>query len=488
MGQFAPTDEQTAIVDAASTGKPLVIEAGAGTGKTSTLIQIAEANPDKTFMYLAFNRSIKDEAEGKFPSNVRCYTTHGLASRSNPEFRRKLEATKGRQTTRQLMELLNIRSGYRSKRADLDLWNIAAYARDMVSRFARSSDDQLQWWHLAKDHVPMCDVEERKQIASVIMPYAQAMWNDLQTPYPRYKFEHDHYRKIWALSKPNLGVDAVLFDEAQDAQRVVMGVVKQQTNSQTIVVGDSAQEIYTFTGAVNSMGSFDGDHLYLTKSFRFGPAVAEVANLFLEDIGSPMRLTGFDKIESTVGDRIADPDAILCRTNGEAISQVLNNMNRRVALAGGGRELIALTEAAAQLLAGRKPYNPELAAFPSWGAVQDYVERDPSGRDLKTFVSLVETHGTEKIIRTLKRLVTPGRGVDLTVSTAHKAKGLEWKGVQIGNDFASPFDKDKDGNVKEVTDGEKRLAYVAVTRAEQRLGVGSLKWIFESEEERDNPE
>jgi hypothetical protein len=65
-----PTVEQLAIIDASRTGDMVAISAGAGTGKTSTLRLIAEANPDKSMLYLAFNKAIQQEADGSFPPNV----------------------------------------------------------------------------------------------------------------------------------------------------------------------------------------------------------------------------------------------------------------------------------------------------------------------------------------------------------------------------------------------------------------------------------
>ena len=58
------------------------IIAPAGSGKTSTLVELAKQLPDKTILYLAYNQSIKREAQGKFPNNVIVLTTHGLALRS----------------------------------------------------------------------------------------------------------------------------------------------------------------------------------------------------------------------------------------------------------------------------------------------------------------------------------------------------------------------------------------------------------------------
>ena len=62
---LTPTDEQSAIIH--WQGQKLVVNAFAGTGKTSTLVQYALANPDSRMLYLAYNRAVRDEAERKFP-------------------------------------------------------------------------------------------------------------------------------------------------------------------------------------------------------------------------------------------------------------------------------------------------------------------------------------------------------------------------------------------------------------------------------------
>ncbi len=76
------TDEQKEIIRYSKILKPneiLSIQACAGSGKTSTLKEIALANPDKTFLYLAYNKAIVEESKGKFPSNVDVKTLHSLA-------------------------------------------------------------------------------------------------------------------------------------------------------------------------------------------------------------------------------------------------------------------------------------------------------------------------------------------------------------------------------------------------------------------------
>lgn len=76
---YAPTDEQSAAAEAFTSGEPLAIQAGAGTGKTSTLAFLAEQTPGRRGRYLAFNRAIALDAASRFPATVACKTAHSLA-------------------------------------------------------------------------------------------------------------------------------------------------------------------------------------------------------------------------------------------------------------------------------------------------------------------------------------------------------------------------------------------------------------------------
>jgi hypothetical protein len=97
---------------------------------------------------------------------------------------------------------------------------------------------------------------------------------------------------------------------------------------------------------------------------------------------------------------------VLCRTNAEAVRQLLvaADTGRKAALVGGGSEIRRLAEAAISLRAGAGTDHPELFAFRTWGEVQEYVEQDASGSDLKVFVQLIDTYGAEVVIDIVDRL------------------------------------------------------------------------------------
>lgn len=202
------------------------------------------------------------------------------------------------------------------------------------------------------------------------MPFVEKAWKDLQNPEDgAVRFDHDHYLKLWALTEPKIEADFLLLDEAQDTNPVLEQVfAAQRGHAQLVMVGDSAQAIYGWRGARDVMTGFDATHLTLTHSFRFGPLLAEQANQWLALTDAPIRLTGTDTIPTKVG-LVTSPDAVLCRTNIGAMTEVMRQLGsgRRVALSRGGQTLSTLALAARDLKEGRRTGHPELVLFASWG-------------------------------------------------------------------------------------------------------------------------
>ncbi|SCF66157.1 hypothetical protein [Streptomyces sp. Ncost-T10-10d] len=116
------------------------------------------------------------------------------------------------------------------------------------------------------------------------------------------------------------------------------------------------------------------------------------------------------------------------------------------------------------------------------GAVStDYAGHDPAGGYIQPLVDLVDTHGTTTILRAIDQL-DDEHTVEVTVCTAHKAKGREWPRVRIADDFTPPPGSEEHDDKGQplpgpVDDGEAGLAYAAVTRARNRLDIGGRAWI-----------
>ncbi|WP_329394071.1 AAA family ATPase [Streptomyces lydicus] len=481
-----PTPEQHAAAGAFSNGSHLVIQAGAGTGKTTTLAMLAHSarRQGRHGRYIAFNRAVARHAARRFPTEVACTTAHALAYIAVGR-RYQARMNVPRQAGWRTGEALGIDDGMCVRIGPRKVNNKALSSTVLrtVTRFCQSADREI-----AAHHVPPLRGAEsaplHTQLTGLVLPYARKAWADLQHPdHGAVRFEHDHYLKMWALSDPVIPADFLLLDEAQDTNPVVEQVfTAQRDHAQLVLVGDSAQAIYGWRGVRDVMTGFDGRQLSLSRSFRFGPALAAEANRWLQIVDAPIRLTGSPSLHTELrGTRTSE--AILCRTNAGAMVEVIRQLDagHRVALAGGGASLSALARAAHALEHGRRAAHPEPTLFASWAELREYAECDPAGRDLLPLVELVDEHGSQALLPALDRLV-PEEAAEVTVSTAHRAKGREWASVRIADDFTAPDDldeRDEDGApVPGPIDlDEARLAYVAVTRARSLLDIGGLSWI-----------
>lgn len=288
---------------------------------------------------------------------------------------------------------------------------------------------------------------------------------------------HNCYLKQWALTAPRLHVDAVMLDEAQDTNPVLADLVDRQAHAQRIPVGDQCQAIYGWRGATDAMAGWDWTRLQLSQSFRFGPQLAEHANLWLDLLDATLRLTGNGPYDTGIG-YVAEPDAILTRGNVGALVAANRERDngRRAAIVGGTKEIKQLAFAARDLQDGRPTDHPELLGFDDWTVVQEYCEEDADGSDLATFVRLIDRFGHRWVLAVADDFATE-QGAEVVVSTAHKAKGREWPRVQIAGDFPQPGDTKPDGTPVDITREDAMLAYVAVTRAREHLDPGGLAWI-----------
>lgn len=476
---MTPTQEQQEAIGLALTDRDLTIEALAGCGKTSTLKLISEAKRSQQGSYIAFNKAIVVEAAEKFPSNVSCSTAHSLAYKAvGYKYRNRLNGE--RQLFREVASILGIvyplTVNIAGTPVTMTVGEQVFTVKETVNRFCQGGSDEIEEWH-----IPVLELlrpwakEFRAAVAETILPKAREMWMELQRAKGRIKFDHNHYLKIWQLQRPKIKSDFILFDEAQDANGVMLAIVMNQ-DCQKIFVGDTYQQIYSWNGAVNAMAKTgDGQKCWLTESWRFGQGIADVANDMLAQLGCEAHLIGRGA-ESTVAELNGEVDAMLFRTNGACVNAMIHahECGMRFHLVGGVTAIESFTEASGRMMRGQRPNHPELNPFDSWSDVVRFSQGDEADGDLARLVRMIMTHGVEQILRVLKSNDGNQHNADIVISTAHKAKGCEWNRVQIGSDFSA-----------KPTEEEKRLLYVAATRAKEALDHSAVRSLFEGTEENE---
>jgi hypothetical protein len=226
-----PTTEQLAIISAAKTPTNLAISAYAGAGKTSTLVMVAK-ELTKPSLYIAFNKSIAEEAGTKFPVWVTCKTLHSLAYASIITPNKMFRKVAGYTDTKAVLRLLDSELGYLP---DFKALEAVYKVLDLVKEFCQSASfDSSEFirGYLA-DSEELADLEPLTKMFN-------KLWEAMTDPKSTITMTHDVYLKLFQLSKPVLDFEVIYQDEFQDANPVTLDIFYRQ-KAKLIAVGDAYQ-------------------------------------------------------------------------------------------------------------------------------------------------------------------------------------------------------------------------------------------------------
>jgi superfamily I DNA/RNA helicase/DNA polymerase III epsilon subunit-like protein len=427
---FPPTAQQQAIINAVLSNEnaDTVVRAAAGSGKTSTLVALAKRfqkyKPDKKIIYIAFNRSVADEAREKMPSNVEVRTADSISWNwvkiNFPELLKKQGNPDRLVKPSDIIAHLGIPSVGTGENKVTSA-QMLKEIRQALYEFTISLDKEIGLQHFDNTEL------SRDQVTPEVFEAIQRWWSDIQDPKGKMSFEFNHMKKLWSLSEPDLsdpssglkdGADIVFVDEFQDTNDVLGTVLVNQPNTQNVYVGDENQAIYQFMGANDWLQKvvveFD---LPITQSFRFGPTIARQGNRFLRFkerfLGSKKTFSveGAGKTEGTLvpPNSMKDSDVILVRSNAGAFKDVRREImeGRVVGVTKGFKKDIDDFIAAVEWLQGnpatrgkRPARMPEdLRQFDSWQKVVDEAEDENNefSSKLQLLITDVEELGFDEI-------------------------------------------------------------------------------------------
>ena len=455
------TNEQNLILSSLYEEDLIKIFAFAGTGKTTTLKEIAKAYPKARILYLAFNKSIEREAKGKFPRNVEVKTVHALAYKYVGRF----------------FEIQNLNTAVVADLFDMDY--MSAY--EVVNSFeAFCNSDVLSFEEL---DVPYAD-------------FAKIIYQKMKDK--EIAASHSFYLKEFHLKLANreirLNYDIVLLDEAQDTNPVTFAIFNLISAAKKVAVGDRHQQIYAFRGAVNALSKFNGKECYLTNSFRFNDKIAKNATYFLNVWKNEQ-----NTIKGLETKKDIKTKAILSRTNAYLIEKTASFIKDEVKFKF-VREPYSVFGLSLNLL--RLKNKEELDKQFSYLNKFDYGEllamsesEEFNDIEMKTALNIVEKYNKALVGCYLKakeyfydRELKP----EYYLSTAHTSKGLEWDEVTLLEDFNNLYAKVaalmKEKNIKDVEpyyfikslaknnyqgvadlENEVNLFYVAYTRGKVKV-------------------
>ena len=432
-----PTKQQQAVIDAVVAGKDVIVQALAGTGKTSTLKMaakaVAEKDPDKTILYIAFNKAVAAElnADPDKPSNMIARTNTQVAWHHSPKWMQKRSFDKtaiafptdiADHLEFGPVKVTEIKKDGEKVEATLSSKDVVSVIRQAVTAFAQSADDKIMPKHFTDNFV---------DIPEVFIDYANRWWDDISSPTGRLAMNQSFPEKYVQLNGIDVtmspseaganpatmipAADIIFFDEAQDINDVAGDWVRKQ-NVQKVFVGDGNQSIYGFRGAKDQLDTLEGaEKLQINESFRFGPNIAAPANRFLAVAGKPERVVGAGKDQGKVVeslDEMPDPDAVLVRTNGGGFKAMLEYLEqgKTVGISQSTKtRLEEVIDTTSWLMGGKKgskpaKYNAEIGMYDSWEELSTAV-REGKARPVKAFYDLVTQNGMQSIRDILDRVV-----------------------------------------------------------------------------------
>ena len=475
------SEEQSEIIKVSQQlreGEILKIDACAGSGKTSTLVEIVKANPRKEFLYLAFNRSIADKAGSIFPSNCVAMTIHSLAFRHLFHRQKPFLGNIKVSDLREHFSLLN---------------NYKLYELLMQYKAFLNSDE---------DVIPTRGIQ---RIFNLV--------NEGKLP-----CMHDHYLKIFEMMSPKeQGLsdqfDCILIDESQDANPVMLNIIRKASCSK-IFVGDSHQSIYGFRGAINALASQKASVVkHLSISFRSTQEVLDKANLYVSFFNNEVYEGQVPyihmKCHSQTVELRNEQHAIITRTNSKLVDIIAEYMDtpEEALLLKRPDDVFKMPIALYEFMHKRKrDFFGDLAFlndFKNKDELEDYAE-ETGDNEINVAIRIADKYKKMLYVMKNKAAMMNSPKAPVVLTNAHTSKGLEWKSVQIEDDFPDLGDVYARCYLAPVEDAELmeslplverrsivfydflqelNLYYVAITRAQVEVTDLSDNGKYDNEEE-----
>ena len=462
------TNEQIAIFDCIeNTEDHLIINAGAGTGKTTTIVEAANRINGQKAAFLAFNKSIATELAERLPTGVEAKTFHafGFAAIRAAGVKTKVNNFKVNNIIKELhgadfyiaplKKLVSLVKGSMiegtNKKAInqlIDEYNIN-FNSDREERIAVESIPAI---------LTMCRTQTH------IIDFDDMIWMPIVNGYPFPKY------------------DVLFVDEAQDFNEVQREMISLCINGgRCIIVGDKNQAIYGFRGAdSNSIDMFRQrllkgerkiNEFPLSITWRCPNAVVREANRYVREFNAP----DFAEEGAVIVDAPFNPqraDMVLCRYNAPLVSAFYDLISQGKSAYVLGRDMTKGLITAVQKISKNNHMGVEefMQLFQKDFAYnyQRLLDQNKENqamaledkRDcIMIFVKKATTVGG--IIEEIKRVFDGNDEGEIMLSTVHKAKGLEADNVYILATERMPHPY---GNKE-----ENNICYVAITRAKKNL-------------------
>lgn len=476
MSELSWSDEQHAIFNWFQSGSThLVVQARAGTGKTTTIKEAFRYAPESNMLYAVFNKKNAVEAQSKIAdSRVTIKTLHALG------FSYVVSMWPGVRPE-QLVERDRV-CGTSNLPCEVvtQACKLVGFAKNIF--IGIPTLEQLIDLAIEREIDAGEEFELDENGGFTVPKLAQLALNALNASIVRDAQNRISFDDmVWlpaTLGWVKARYDLVVIDECQDMNAPQLAIARGacKRGGRICIVGDDRQAIYAFRGAdSNGMARMQAELnaavLGLTTTYRCPKAVVKLAAEIVPDYNAaPSAPEGIvdeiDYEEILVDVQIGD--VILSRLNAPLLPLCLSLLRSGTPARIEGRDIGAMLRAIVKKFNAksvpdflRKVYVWEqkkiarlAGAKKSFSHITDQAE---------TLLAIAE--GCANVREIDARLISlfadtePGGAPCVVLSTVHKAKGLEFEHVFL---LAATFRKFKG-------EQESNIYYVALTRAKNRL-------------------
>jgi DNA helicase-2/ATP-dependent DNA helicase PcrA len=492
------------VEDPAPAHKAAILEAVAGSGKTSTLIQATRRIPlTEKGIYVAFGKRVVDDIKGRLPRHIPASTMHSVGFRTVlAHFGKRVDSKPDTKKTYKLFDEFTRRDP-RLVEYGATVAKLVAKAKafgivptDVPGTYGLIDDTPESWAELI-EHFKI----EPPNYDPAKMPTAIEIARNVLRLGLTFDKDHrsidfdDHLYLVVAYRLPLTRYKWVLVDEAQDispVQRAMLHTMIAMKTGRLVAVGDPAQAIFGFRGSdadsLNAIArEFNATPFPLSITYRCPTSVVALAQPYVPHltaaadapVGDVQTNVPLSRLDAVGPDMWRPTDLVICRNNAPLVTLAYRLLKQRVACKVLGRDIGAGVKSLLKKI--RAKDLPDLLARAEQYKIEQTAKLLAAGKD-------AQIEGLEDRVETLKAFAVEARDLysmeqaidDLfaedvtsmvTLSTVHKAKGAEAPRVIILDPKRMPSKGARqDWEIQQ----ERNILYVAYTRAKETLIFASL--------------
>jgi len=466
----------------------IIVNAKAGSGKTSTAIMMMNKMKGMKVGYLCFNKSIQREAERKVPIHVTAVTFHSLLNNILSKNSAPYEIDGNKVANIVKHNIYDIsKDSYPEKQ---EAFVMAAFCSKMIG-LLKNHYRAITGVNIDRNYCEDLigkfdiDVPTIKGDWLDVLIHAYAIDGELTSI---MDFDDMIYRPVLQqIIRPQF--DVVFIDEAQDTCPVQIESLTQLASKHIIAVGDKFQAIYGWRGAgCDAMDeltkALDAKQYDLSICYRCGSNIIEEAQKIVPGI-LPFEGAGKGEVRRTplekFYDEVSPGDWVLSRLNAPLIIAALRLIKKGVSVLVMGRDIAgglidvinkvtrnAFDIGITNFLSGLEKYEAEQRAklLARESTNQLLILKDKCDV-LRSIAEIDDVHVVSDITNKINSLFTESENSERVMfCTVHKSKGLEAEKVFILSPEKMPHPLAKQ---KWQRQQEKNLKYVAITRAQKCL-------------------